>query len=104
MTKEELKLKLASTNQVQQSASMRQPSMPSPIQMTKNLMQSLGRNVQSVAAGNNLRISSEDAQKRLSICSGCEFFQQAQQRCGKCGCYMAVKTYLKAERCPIGKW
>lgn len=107
MTKEELKQKLAASRKIQQSASNRlpnQPPMPSPVQMTRNLLQSMGRNIQSVAAGNSLRISPEEAQKRLSICNTCEFFLKPQQRCGKCGCYMAVKTYLRAEKCPMGKW
>lgn len=79
-------------------------SMPSWTQMAKNLGQSIINNVQSVAAGNALKISKEDADARLSICKGCEFFNSQQERCGKCGCKMAVKTYLKAEKCPVGKW
>jgi uncharacterized paraquat-inducible protein A len=107
MTKEELKQKLAASRKIQQSASTEFPnpqSLPSPIQMTRNLLQSVGRNVQSVAAGNNLRIPPEQAQNRLAICNACEYFLKPQQRCGKCGCYMAVKTHLKAEKCPVGKW
>lgn len=80
------------------------PRMPSNIQMAKNLGQSIVRNVQSVAAGNPLNVPDSVAQSRLSICSGCEFFDKVAQRCSKCGCKMAVKTYLKAEKCPIGKW
>lgn len=92
--------------QVQRSASSKinQPQMPSINQMMVNLAQSVGKNVKSVAAGNSLRITSEEANARLEICKSCEFFNTLQQRCGKCGCYMAVKTYLKAEKCPIGKW
>jgi hypothetical protein len=110
MNKEDLIKRLSdrqpnSVTQVQRSASMiRPPQMPSMSQMARNLAQSVGRNLKSVAAGNELRLTAEEANKRLSICKGCEFFNQLQQRCGKCGCFMAVKTYLRAERCPIGKW
>lgn len=110
MNKEDLIKRLsANTNnsfpQIQRSSSNNKPpQMPSVGQMAANLAQSVGRNLRSVAAGNSLRISDEMANNRLSICKSCEFFNQVQQRCGKCGCYMAVKTYLKAERCPIGKW
>lgn len=72
--------------------------------MAKNLGSSVVRNVRSVAAGNSLRLSEDDANRRLMICQQCEFFKEDQKRCNKCGCFMAVKTYLKAERCPIGKW
>jgi len=79
-------------------------SMPSWGQMAKNLGQSIIKNTQSVVAGNALKISSEEAESRLAVCRGCEFFNKEQERCGKCGCKMAVKTYLKAEKCPVGKW
>jgi hypothetical protein len=80
------------------------PPMPSMGAMTKNLAQSVIRNVQSVAAGNPLRLTEQDANSRLEICKTCEFFNSIQSRCNKCGCFMAVKTYLKAEKCPIGRW
>ena len=78
--------------------------MPSVGTMASNLAQSVVRNVQSVAAGNALRLDENAANQRLNICKGCEFFNQAQERCTKCGCFMAVKTYLKADKCPVGKW
>jgi hypothetical protein len=81
-----------------------QTSMPSMTQMIGNLTSSIVNNVASVASGNPLTSSDEEAKRRLSICNGCEFFNSQQQRCGKCGCKMAVKTYLRAEKCPVGKW
>jgi uncharacterized paraquat-inducible protein A len=90
-------------NRIQQMASSNKP-MPSIGAITSNLAQSVVRNVQSVASGNPLRLSSDEANQRLDVCKGCEFFNHAQERCGKCGCFMAVKTYLKAEKCPVGKW
>ena len=91
-------------NRIQQMASSNKPQMPSLGSMASNLAQSVVRNVQSVAAGNALRLNENEANQRLNICRGCEFFNHAQERCGKCGCFMAVKTYLKAEKCPVGKW
>jgi hypothetical protein len=77
---------------------------PSPLQMAKNLATSVVNNVKSVADGNSLSISKEDAQKRLRVCQQCDFYDSLQERCKKCGCKLAIKTYLKAEKCPIGKW
>ena len=48
------------------------------------------------------RSSKELLNERLSICQTCKFF--TGQRCLKCGCNMAIKTYLTASTCPIGKW
>jgi len=80
------------------------PAMPSVGAMARSVAESMARNVQSVAAGNPLRLSEDQANARLEICKTCEFFNATQSRCTKCGCFMAVKTYLKAERCPVGKW
>ncbi len=53
---------------------------------------------------NSPRSPEELAQYRLEICKGCEFFKQRTQRCGKCGCFMKLKTGLANAKCPIGKW
>lgn len=87
-----------------QSSNRPQPQMPSMTQMASNVVDSIARNIKSVASGNELNVSTAEAQRRLAICGSCEFFNSEAQRCGKCGCYMAVKTYLKAEACPVGKW
>jgi hypothetical protein len=103
INKEQLKSKLDSAK-IKNLQSSNKILYPSQLQMAKNLGTSIARNMQSVISGNGLRISDEEASRRLDICNSCEFFDQIQKRCRKCGCYMAVKTYLKAEKCPIGKW
>jgi len=40
----------------------------------------------------------------LEICKCCPELIQLTTTCKKCGCFMAVKTKLKASTCPIGKW
>ena len=79
-----------------------QNSMPSLAEMGKNLMQTAVDTVKSVAAGDGATAQEEQANTRLKICESCEFYQNT--RCTKCGCYMAVKTHLKAASCPVGKW
>lgn len=103
ISKEQLKSKLDSAK-IKSLESSNKNAYPSQLQMAKNLGTSIVRNMQSVVSGNGLRISDEEANRRLSICNGCEYFDQIQKRCKKCGCFMAVKTYLKAEKCPLGKW
>lgn len=101
MNKEFLKMRMEQARQRQLQSSNK---MPSTGQMIKNLGSSVIKNVVSVAQGSNLNLSENDANNRLSICKQCPFFENNSQRCSKCGCYLSVKTYLKAERCPIGKW
>jgi len=40
--------------------------------------------------------------KRLEVCNTCEF--KRGSTCGKCGCILVLKTRIKTETCPEGKW
>ena len=91
-------------NRARNLASSNRGSFPSLPTMAKNLAGEVAKTVRSVAAGNQLNADDSEANKRKAICNSCDFFNKAQERCTKCGCYMAVKVYLKASNCPIGKW
>ena len=41
---------------------------------------------------------------RLAICQACPRYQADSQRCGTCGCYVAVKAAWEQESCPEGRW
>lgn len=77
---------------------------PSVATMAQNLIKTASDSVKTVAAGNSINISTEEADRRKSICNGCDAYNAAQQRCTKCGCFIAVKAYLRAASCPLGKW
>ncbi len=49
-------------------------------------------------------VSTEEAERRFSICLGCEYLNQANQRCSQCGCFMRFKTAFRSAQCPVGKW
>ena len=76
--------------------------MPSLIEMGKNLISTATNAAKDVAAGNNPSATEEQANSRLQICRGCEHY--VSERCTQCGCYMSVKTYIRAASCPVGKW
>jgi hypothetical protein len=78
--------------------------MPSSFQMAKNLGSDILKNIKSMSEGNPINSDQSEIENRKNICNSCEFFISDSQRCSKCGCNMAVKTYLKASVCPIGKW
>jgi len=46
----------------------------------------------------------EKRNERLDICKGCDRITFATRQCKECGCFMALKTWLKEAECPIGKW
>jgi hypothetical protein len=77
---------------------------PSINQMAKNVVQTAVDTVKTVAAGNSFNMTQDVINKRKEICNSCEFYNKNQDRCTKCGCFMAIKTYLRAATCPLGKW
>jgi len=104
MNSDFLKRRLEETRQRQLQSSNKSLSMPSIGQMARSLGKSVANNAISVVKGNDLRLTPDEANRRLNICKGCQFFDSLSQRCSRCGCFLSVKTYLKAESCPVGKW
>lgn len=47
-------------------------------------------------------VTHEQRDERLKICQGCD--QLIANVCGKCGCYMPVKSRARAMQCPLSKW
>ena len=43
-------------------------------------------------------------EERLAICKGCDRLFKPTMTCKECGCFMKVKTHMKSQKCPIGKW
>lgn len=81
-----------------------EPVLPSVKTITVNAMKSVGSAISSLLKKEPLKAESEEATKRLEICRSCEFFIKTSERCSKCGCFMALKTHLRAEKCPVGRW
>jgi hypothetical protein len=48
--------------------------------------------------------SREVRDKRLDICKECERLFKPTYTCKECGCFMALKTWLKEASCPLNKW
>ena len=47
---------------------------------------------------------SDLAGKRLAICKTCEHYNSMLRNCGKCGCFLDVKTMMSGSTCPLMKW
>lgn len=77
---------------------------PSLFQQSKNVAQAIGSVVESIVQGKAVSVSEEEQDRRLAICHVCEFWDSKQQRCSKCGCFGAWKTWLSSQKCPIDKW
>ena len=42
--------------------------------------------------------------ERYAICKECPKLIKITRTCTACGCFMAMKTWLKDAECPIDKW
>ena len=74
--------------------------LPSLATQVKNFGTAL---VRHVAAGMPKTPDATQAE-RLAICQSCPRYQADSQRCGTCGCYVAVKAAWEQETCPEGRW
>jgi hypothetical protein len=79
---------------------------PSIFQQATNAAQAVGAVVASAVRGEPVSVPQEEQDRRLAICHACEFWDAAQGRCSKCGCFGAWKTWLASQRCPLNppKW
>jgi hypothetical protein len=66
-----------------------------------NAVQAAAR-VARVAAVEDPRVEKTLQKKRLCICQDCGYMQGYQ--CSRCECFIRLKTMLKTEKCPEGKW
>lgn len=52
------------------------------------------------------------ARGRLNVCKSCPFnsrnnkttYKLPYKHCGKCGCSLGLKPYVKESKCPMGYW
>jgi len=50
-------------------------------------------------------MASKNCQKeRWSICDGCEYFDEPEEGCKYCGCYLPHKIKDPFGDCPLDKW
>jgi hypothetical protein len=63
----------------------------------------LGAAARFVASG-FATVDRAEFDRRKGICLACEFYRENDDRCLKCGCYLAVKPWGVREHCPIDKW
>lgn len=75
---------------------------PSAFQMARNALKQAWDSTKGVIQTGQLLVKAEEANKRLGICEGCEFFKD--KRCTQCGCFMEQKVHLEAASCPKSKW
>lgn len=51
-----------------------------------------------------LFVSDEIYQERYLICKSCDKYDEMENRCTDCGCYVPAKARAILDSCPLGKW
>lgn len=52
----------------------------------------------------NNYVDKKNRDSRYNTCLGCEKLFKPTKSCKECGCFMALKTWLKDASCPLQKW
>jgi hypothetical protein len=86
------------TNASNTDASREAGKMPSLPRQAWNLAASLA----DFVADRCRTVNEEEYRQRLEICDSCA--ERRDNRCSKCGCYLALKARGRAFRCPLDKW
>jgi hypothetical protein len=51
-----------------------------------------------------LFVSDEVYKERVSICRSCDRYDELENRCVECGCYVPGKAKINIDSCPLKKW
>lgn len=51
-----------------------------------------------------LFVSDEVYKERIGICRTCDKYDELENRCRECGCYVPGKAKINIDSCPLKKW
>ncbi len=79
---------------------------PSLIEQTKNLANFSWELVQYITQNRYaiLFVSDEIYKQRIETCKGCDKYDELENRCRECGCYVPAKAKIILDSCPLSKW
>lgn len=79
---------------------------PSLVQQGKNLAKFSWDLIKYIQQNHNsvLVVSEEVYKERIMTCRGCDKYDELENRCRECGCYLPAKAKVILDSCPLGKW
>jgi len=79
---------------------------PSLFQQGKNLAQFSWDLINYIQKNQSavLFVSDEVYRERINICHACDRFDEKENRCYECGCFIQSKAKVVLDSCPLKKW
>lgn len=79
---------------------------PSLFQQAKNLSKFGWDMIQYIMQNEDtvLIVSDEVFRERMTICKACDRYDDLQNRCMECGCFLNQKARVVLDGCPLDKW
>lgn len=79
---------------------------PSLLQQGKNLAQFSWDLISHIQKYQDkfLFVPEQTYKERMMICRGCEKYDEFENKCRECGCFLPAKARVILDSCPIGKW
>ena len=82
-----------------------QQNYPSLAQQGKNLAKFGWDLIQhTMRTSGNMFVNDAVYEERMTICRSCDKYDEQQQRCRECGCYLPGKARMILDSCPLQKW
>lgn len=80
---------------------------PSLVDQGKNLARfswDLIKHLQKSQNHTALFVSDETYAERTMTCRGCDRYDELENRCRECGCFVPAKAKIILDSCPLNKW
>jgi hypothetical protein len=89
--------------EIEENQTNKENNFPEITEQVSNFFLAAKKELKSIMDGEG-KISEQEKNKRYLLCESCEFFDSPSKRCKKCGCFLKIKTGMRGQHCPIGKW
>lgn len=80
---------------------------PSLVEQGKNLAKFSWDLIKYLQQNKNhtiLFVTDEVYKERMMTCKGCDKYDELENRCKECGCFLPAKAKIILDSCPLGKW
>ena len=78
-------------------------SKHSTIELAHRFGKAVMSEVAAIASGQS-GVTDEEIVERMEACRSCEMYDDKQNRCNACGCFLNAKALFRSAECDLGRW